>query len=201
MLPHFNLTSWEKPYETRENRRANPSVKSLARTHLQKGFHRNHRPMIGGFSKTGRRWIDGGGRQFPPGFTDRRVSTVRLGDHGLDAVVNHYATRSLEGFFSKVARGASSAGERNRQDATSINKWIQYWAGRNKSEYAKDAKRFKPPLFDAFFAEIMRDPIIAELQKMTLAHHRDCAKEILATDFGGAIAAGLNVSYADIAEG
>ena len=194
ILPRFLQVAWDQPNISKTRPVIHNSVKSLARSCLENGFHRNHRPMIKEFSKSGKRWIDGTGAELGPAFTDRRVSTIRVSDRAYKAVVNHYAIRSSEGFLVKMARGDAAVRSRNTFDPVAVNSWLRYWLSRSASnnERVEEAPLI-PPHFDELYVEIGADPIIAELQEAALAVHRSKAQAVLDSDFGDLIAKTLGL--------
>jgi hypothetical protein len=188
ILPRFLQVAWEKPHVATSRETTKASVKSLARSVLPKGFHRNHRPMIQGFSRSGRRWIDGTGAEFGPQFTDDRVSSVVVSNRPYKAWINHYALRSAEGFLVKMARGDAAVAMRNSADQKAVRSWLRYWSDRSSTSDRPEEKPHTPPLFDELYALIRADPIIDELQAAALAVHRAKAQTVLDSDFGDLIA-------------
>ena len=187
MLPRFKQSAWSDASAVDPKRSGICSVKSLARTKMPGGFQRNHRPMSRQFSKLGKRWIDGGGRELPSGFTDRRVSSLRVPPHPQKAVINHYATRSAEGFIVKMARGAADSADRSVANEKALQNWLRYWTDRKASIGGPEEVPHTPPLFEELHAQILSDPVIAALQEETIAIHRSRAQDALNSENGDLI--------------
>ena len=199
MLDRFRETGWVRPDPDAPPSEVRGSVKTLALSRFPGGFHRNHRPMSKKFSQLGLRWIDGGGNEMPPEFTDQRVSSVKYSDRDQIGIVNHYALRSKESFMVKVDRGASSANDRKVLDDAALQKWTKYWTGRMKAGSTPEHQQFRPPAFDALAEHIRRDSIIAELQEAALATHRAKARAMLDTEGGARIAKAIGLDTAELA--
>ena len=187
MLQRFKQSSWAHADREDLDRSGTASVKSLARSKMPGGFHRNHRPMSKQFSTLGKRWIDGGGAEMPASFTDRRVSSVSLPTYPLKAVINHYAIRSAEGFIVKMARGAAANAILKGKDEAALRKWLRYWTDRKASIGGPEELPHTPPLFEELHAHILSDPVIAALQEETIAIHRSRAPDALNSENGDLI--------------
>ncbi len=188
VLSRFTQAAW--PNEDRPDATAGPvvAVKSLARTRLEPGFHRNHRPMIAGFSRSGKRWIDGAGTEFGMDFTDRRVSSIRLFGPKQMALVNHYSIRSAESFMVKAQRGNASSATRLGMNDAALANTLNYWKSRNGKPAVQNELPKEPPGFRSLFDFVKADPIIKDLQDRALEIHRKKAALGYETEFGRRIA-------------
>ena len=188
MLSRFSTATYSNPADLSKHPTGANSVKSLAKSKLKKGFHRNHRPMVRGFSSLGLRWLDGSGQNLPPDFTDRRVSSVHLDDREQVAIVNHYAVRSAEGFLAKMLRGDAAVSVRNNLDEAAVRSWIEYWTARKRGGERVEVPAKLPPGFTQLFGTIMSDQVIRKLQDAAIEVHRSKAKLVLESPFGRRIA-------------
>jgi hypothetical protein len=164
------------------------AVKSLARSRLERGFHRNHRPMIPNFSTTGKRWIDGSGTELGADFTDRRTSSIRLSGLKHLALVNHYNLRSAESFMVKALRGDAASASRLGVQEGSIANTMKYWSIRNSPPSVQEERPHEPPGFRNLFDFAKADPILKDLQERSLSIHRSKAKIAYETTLGRQLA-------------
>ncbi len=188
VLSRFTQAAWPNEDRLEGAPRLVCAVKSLARSRLERGFHRNHRPMIKGFSHSGKRWINGAGVEFGPDFTDRRASSVRLLGPKQMAVINHYNLRSSESFMVKAQRGdAASATRLGISDVAMVNT-LSYWNSRNGKPAVEEEKASEPPGFRRLFDFIKGDPIVRDLQERSLEIHRKKAALCYETPLGRQLA-------------
>ncbi len=188
VLLRFTQAGW--PNEDRPDSSAYVvcAVKSLARSRLEGGFHRNHRPMIKGFSQTGKRWINGAGVEFGPDFTDRRVSSIRMSGPRHLALVNHYSIRTAESFMVKAQRGNASSATRLGINDAALANTLAYWNSRNLKPAVQNEIPNEPPGFRQLFDFIKADPIVRDLQERALEIHRKKAALGYETEIGRKIA-------------
>lgn len=188
VLSRFLQAGWSNEDRTDESAGLVCAVKSLARSRLDRGFHRNHRPMIQGFSTTGKNWIDGAGTKLGADFTDRRASSIRLSGPKHLALVNHYNIRSAESFMVKALRGNASSANRLGVQEGSIANTLKYWNIRNKPPSVQEERPHEPPGFRSLFDFVKADPIIQDLQERSLAIHRQKANMAYESEIGRQLA-------------
>ncbi len=188
VLTRFRQADWANDDRPEGSSGPGCAVKSLARSRLDRGFHRNHRPMIAGFSGLGKRWIDGAGTELGAEFTDRRVSSIRLSGPRHLALINHYSTRSAESFMVKALRGDAASARRLGMTDEAIASTLKYWQIRNGKPPVQDERPNEPPGFRSLFQFVRSDPVIKDLQERALAIHRKKAALAYQTDFGRSLA-------------
>ena len=188
MLPRFLLEAWPNHENHTPGERTVSAVKSLTRSKLRHGFHRNHRPRTPGFSQSGANWIDGAGDSFGADFTDRRVSSIVIPKTHQKALVNHYNIRSAEGFMVKVLRGDAASQTRVGLNTGALDNSIRYWKVRDEATQYLGKAPNTPPGFQALYDYALSDPVIAELQEKTLASHREKAAQAYETEAGRYVA-------------
>jgi hypothetical protein len=188
VLSRFTQAAWANEDRADDAQGILCAVKSLTRSRLERGFHRNHRPMIRDFSAQGKRWIDGAGAAFGAEFTDRRASSIRLSGPKQLALVNHYSIRSAESFMVKAQRGDAASATRLGMKDDAIASTLNYWKSRNAKPAVQHDPPHEPPGFRALFDFVRSDPVIADLQERCLAIHREKARQGYATDLGRRLA-------------
>jgi Glycosyl transferase family 2 len=188
VLTRFLQASWPNTDRTSDGDSVVCAVKSLARSRLTRGFHRNHRPMIAKFSTSGKRWINGAGTDMGPDFTDRRASSIRLSGPKQLALVNHYNIRSAESFMVKAQRGNASGAARLGMTDVAMANTLKYWTSRNTTPQVRHDPPHEPPGFRALLEFVRSDQIIADLQARALDIHRERAALGYGTELGRKLA-------------
>ena len=131
-------------------------------------------------------WRTGNGDPVSGRFDPKR-SVIFGPDTGCDlAQINHYALKSKESFLVKSARGLP-----NRSDVA-ID--LTYWVMRNFNDIEDHSARRMAPAAATLQAEWMAQPEIAALHHQTCALHRAAARELMQTEHGATLYAGISVA-------
>ena len=140
--------------------------------------HRPKRPTRGWRARIN--WVDGDGDPMADAFG-------LFGWHGLNtgqgfgndlARMNHYAVRSIESYLMKRMRGdVRSTAYHPKLEESGVTYWaLHCWNGAEDRSILRHGARHRDR-----FAALMADPILAELHRGAVAHHRARIAEVLKT--------------------
>jgi len=171
------------------------AVKTIMRNQIKGTMFRNHRPKINGFSSMGLTWVDGSGHKVTDAFTDNKTNGLSLNGRTELAQINHHSLRSMESFLIKADRGDAMSDTRMGMGPEQIENSIKYWENRNVRTTGR-ARSISPPKgYADVYANIMADPIIAEMHAESLEIHKKKIKTILQTEGGEKLA--RSIGYFD----
>ena len=157
------------------------AVKTLYRNDIKFRLRRNHRPLLAGFSQTGRVWRDGSGNVMAPEFTDTEFKAMNALNSVRYAQLNHYAIRSAEAYLLKVDRGDVAG-------TTRLEQSLKYWNNYNKAG-DEDLRYTKPSgACRRIRQSFARDTELAEWHQHAVETHKDKVARILETESGRALA-------------
>lgn len=157
------------------------AVKTLFRNDIKFRLRRNHRPLLDTFSQTGSIWRDGSGNTLGPGYTDTEIKAMNALSSVQHAQLNHYAIRSAEAYFLKVARGDVAG-------TTRLEQSLKYWTNYNREGDA-DTRYAKPSLAcRKIRSGFARDAELKFWHDKAVLCHKDKVARILETEEGRQLA-------------
>jgi hypothetical protein len=157
------------------------AVKTLYRNDIKFRLRRNHRPLLEGFSQTGRIWRNGSGSVMGPDYTDTEFKAMDALVSVQHAQLNHYAIRSAEAYLLKVDRGDVAG-------TTRLEQSLRYWNNYNQAG-DDDGRYTKPSVACRKIREgFACDEELAEWHEFALKIHKDKVARILETEDGRVLA-------------
>jgi hypothetical protein len=183
------FTEYNKPYGIlREDGRVEfNAIKTMFRNEVTFDLRRNHRPLRKDFSASDRIWIDGSGSELPPDFTDGQAKSINAINSTELAEFGHYAIKSAESFLLKVERGDAAGVDR-------LNRSKRYWNSYNTRGDTQIMFATKSAAFSDIYADLMSDPLLAEMHSEAFAIHQRKVASILQTAPGQQKAEWLGLS-------
>jgi len=128
------------------------------------GVHRPIEPRGGDWS--GLRWVDAAGRPMPARYHGRNKGGWRFARDCISydlGQVNHYAVKYAESFVQKALRGRPHGHEQRDEG---------YWSVMNRNEAEDLSIRRGIARARAIHADLLRDPVLAELDRAAEGWHR-----------------------------
>lgn len=175
-----DLNDPAKPYRA--------AVKTLMTNPIRNSLFRNHRPKIDDFSSRDMTWLNGGGREMPAEFTDKKVNLWPSANSLGIAHVNHYSLRSMESFLVKVDRGDAVNEAKIGFDKDRIDGAMKYWRDRNRGTDVAQRIPSRPKPYNEIHASLAGDAILGEMHEQACAIHRQKIERIVNTEGGEMLA-------------
>ena len=138
-------------------------------------------------------WVDGGGQPMPSAYLNQgwKAYSGFRHDH---ARLHHYAVRSVESFLVKRDRG--------RTNHVKDDQGLDYWSTMNHNSNRDHSLQNKTPALRSAMANLLSDPVLADLNRVACDWHRAKIENVLArdgwVDFRDQIAAINRLETADV---
>jgi hypothetical protein len=162
-------------------------MKSIIRTSAFEifGIHRPRQPVNNDW--TNLRWVNASGKPMPERFHIPTSGGWRFGRDCIShefAQVNHYAVKYVESFVMKALRGRPHGFAQRDEN---------YWKIMNRNEVEDRTILPKIPRARAIHADLLRDPVLAELDREATDWHTRRIRAVLAEPAAAALFAKLEV--------